>query len=326
MAVRPDDARLELTSYRSSDPDAIESFWVDRVRARVSFDRTVSTAAAFDFASAALGPFAVGSHRPHTDFRIRDDVENFYLFTTARDGYTGYTRRGVEHRTGAGRAVAFGPGHGPPTVHSAGGSDLSWLRIESWALERHLETLLGRPVVGHVGLAPQVDLHRGPGRTFLPLFEFIVAQASAADSVLHHPMVAGALFEAVLTGMLLATDHPYQDALRQPARPAGPRSVKRAVDAIQADPRQPYTAASLAELTGCGVRTLQAGFRLHLGMSPMTYLREVRLTRAHQDLRRDPMVGVAQVAARWGFTHLGRFAAAYAARYGTLPSHTRRAH
>jgi AraC-like DNA-binding protein len=293
MAVRPDDARLELTSYRSSDPDAIESFWVDRVRARVSFDRTVSTAAAFDFASAALGPFAVGSHRPHTDFRIRDDVENFYLFTTARDGYTGYTRRGVEHRTGAGRAVAFGPGHGPPTVHSAGGSDLSWLRIESWALERHLETLLGRPVVGHVGLAPQV---------------------------------AGALFEAVLTGMLLATDHPYQDALRQPARPAGPRSVKRAVDAIQADPRQPYTAASLAELTGCGVRTLQAGFRLHLGMSPMTYLREVRLTRAHQDLRRDPMVGVAQVAARWGFTHLGRFAAAYAARYGTLPSHTRRAH
>jgi AraC-like DNA-binding protein len=35
-------------------------------------------------------------------------------------------------------------------------------------------------------------------------------------------------------------------------------------------------------------------------------------------------VSVAEVAARWGFSHLGRFAAAYRKRYGESPSHTLR--
>jgi transcriptional regulator GlxA family with amidase domain len=58
----------------------------------------------------------------------------------------------------------------------------------------------------------------------------------------------------------------------------------------------------------------------------MTYLREVRLRRAHETLRRsDPsVVTVASVAYDWAFTNLGRFAAAYAERYGELPSDTLR--
>jgi AraC-like DNA-binding protein len=54
----------------------------------------------------------------------------------------------------------------------------------------------------------------------------------------------------------------------------------------------------------------------------MGYLRRVRLVRAHDELHRDGTVGVAEVAFRWGFTHLGRFAAEYAKKYGDLPSHT----
>ena len=58
----------------------------------------------------------------------------------------------------------------------------------------------------------------------------------------------------------------------------------------------------------------------------MTYLRQVRLGRAHLDLRiADPARGsVADIAGRWGFTHLGRFAATYRERYGCPPSQTLR--
>lgn len=59
-------------------------------------------------------------------------------------------------------------------------------------------------------------------------------------------------------------------------------------------------------------------------MSPMAYLRDVRLRRAHQTLREsDPSeVTVSSVAYRWGFTNLGRFATAHANRYGETPSAT----
>jgi transcriptional regulator GlxA family with amidase domain len=72
------------------------------------------------------------------------------------------------------------------------------------------------------------------------------------------------------------------------------------------------------------LEALQAGFQLYVGMSPTTYLRQVRLDRAHDQLRQaDPdQTTVAAVAHRWGFTHLGRFAGSYRARYGVSPSQT----
>jgi hypothetical protein len=68
------------------------------------------------------------------------------------------------------------------------------------------------------------------------------------------------------------------------------------------------------------------GFRRYVGMAPMTYLRHLRLARVHEELRLgDPRsVTVAEVASRWGFGHLGRFAAAYRAKYGVAPSVTLR--
>jgi transcriptional regulator GlxA family with amidase domain len=64
----------------------------------------------------------------------------------------------------------------------------------------------------------------------------------------------------------------------------------------------------------------------HMGMSPMTYLRQVRLRRAHHELLgSDPSVEtVASIAKRWGYTNPGRFAAAHAARYGETPAATLR--
>lgn len=315
----------QLTLYRSADPDHIESFWADHVKARVSFARAVSTPAEFRFRSASLGPVTVGRHVPHLDFHIRDEDEDFYLFATARTGQTGYQQRDTRHVTRPGWGVAYAPGTGPPEVWSAGGSELRWLRVESWALERHLEDLLGRPVPGPIQLAPMVNLRRGPGHAWAPLFDFLVDQVAVGTSVVTHPLVAGPLYESVLTGMLLSIPNPYQDLLSRPGRPAAPRSVNQAVAAIESHPERPYTAAALARLAGVGVRTLQQGFRATVGMSPMTYLREVRLRRAHAELLDDAEATVAQVATRWGFTHLGRFAAAYAARYGSPPSRSRRA-
>jgi transcriptional regulator GlxA family with amidase domain len=95
---------------------------------------------------------------------------------------------------------------------------------------------------------------------------------------------------------------------------------------MHADPGRQFTATDLAACAGVGIRVLQESFKQHLGMPPLTYLRRLRLDGVHHDLSHgDPwQVSVSEVAARWGFTHLGRFAGAYRARFGESPSQTLR--
>src|SRR5262249_45129147 len=90
---------------------------------------------------------------------------------------------------------------------------------------------------------------------------------------------------------------------------------------IEAEPYLPLTVPSLARRSHTSAHALQEGFRRHRDTSPMAYLREVRLCRAHQTLlESDPStVTVASVASQWGFTNPGRFAAVHAARYGETP-------
>ena len=69
------------------------------------------------------------------------------------------------------------------------------------------------------------------------------------------------------------------------------------------------------------------GFREVLGVSAARYLRAVRLNNARRDLK-DPSAAansVQDVAARWGFWHLGQFSVDYKRQFGELPSATLRA-
>jgi transcriptional regulator GlxA family with amidase domain len=81
--------------------------------------------------------------------------------------------------------------------------------------------------------------------------------------------------------------------------------------------------AAAANLTP---RAVQYMYRRHLGVTPLEYLRRVRLDLAHRDLQAaDPAVDtVNSIAGRWGFSHAGRFSVAYRRVYGTQPSVTLR--
>lgn len=74
------------------------------------------------------------------------------------------------------------------------------------------------------------------------------------------------------------------------------------------------------------VRSLQESFRRSLDTTPMASLRGIRLEKVHRELSAaEPgTTTVTDVATRWCFLHLGRFAAAYARAYGEHPSETLR--
>ncbi|MFL6147869.1 MAG: helix-turn-helix domain-containing protein [Pseudonocardiaceae bacterium] len=48
--------------------------------------------------------------------------------------------------------------------------------------------------------------------------------------------------------------------------------------------RHPFTLAGLAQIASCSLRSLQEGFRRYVGLTPMQYLRQIRLEHAHHDL------------------------------------------
>lgn len=99
----------------------------------------------------------------------------------------------------------------------------------------------------------------------------------------------------------------------------------RALEFVVAQADQDITVSDIAAAAGVSVRALQRTFQRRLGIRPLTALRNERLRRAHDDLLaadRSSDETVRSVAARWGFTNAGRFAAAFAERYGELPSST----
>ena len=103
-----------------------------------------------------------------------------------------------------------------------------------------------------------------------------------------------------------------------------PTAIARAVDLLQSRPGDAWTVGGLAVEVHLSVRALHEGFARDVGMSPMTYLRHVRLHRAHTELQAADRgsTTVRAVATRLGILHLGRFAAAYKATFGESPSET----
>jgi transcriptional regulator GlxA family with amidase domain len=107
---------------------------------------------------------------------------------------------------------------------------------------------------------------------------------------------------------------------------SSPATLRRAVAFIDEHAGRHLAVADIAAASFVTVRALQLAFRRHLDMTPMRYLRRVRLHCAHQDLlAADPArESVTAVAYRWKFASASRFTAYYSGIYGVLPGGSRR--
>lgn len=102
--------------------------------------------------------------------------------------------------------------------------------------------------------------------------------------------------------------------------------VRRAISFIDDNAHRDISLSDIAESIYVTPRALQYMFRKHRDCTPTEYLRRVRLHYAHLDLvAGDRMrTTVAQIAAKWGFGHLGRFALYYRQHHGQSPHVTLR--
>jgi AraC family ethanolamine operon transcriptional activator len=89
---------------------------------------------------------------------------------------------------------------------------------------------------------------------------------------------------------------------------------------VQGQLHQAPTVGALCMELGVSRRTLQNAFQRILGVSPLAYLRAIRLGAVRQALK--TASSVTEAATDMGFWHFGHFAKDYQAMFGELPSQT----
>jgi AraC-like DNA-binding protein len=288
-----------------------------------------SATLAVSFDGIQLGPVTLAELQCGAAVRMRLGELGAYHVDLPISGHLVWRQGGAPVlRATPARAAVFQPVGDTVLDRWEGDCRLVAVKIDRTELETRLAKMLDAPVRAPIRFSPSLDVSQGPGRVWACLVRLLAAEAVKEDGLAYHPLLGEQLRESLVGGLLLAADHQYRERLERPGPGhAPPRVVKRAMDAMQAHPERPFTTTKLAETAAISERWLQQGFQRHAGMSPMAYLRHVRLARAHEELRRsDPgQVTVAEVAYRWGFGHLGRFSASYQAQYGVSPSQTLRA-
>src|SRR6201996_4253105 len=248
-----------------------------------------------------------------------------YRVFLVRSGRARGAHRGLPAGGRAGTAAVYAP-EGLSALQWDASAEILLFKMKRHAVEDALSDGLGRQLTSQPDFEPLLPIHTAPARSWLNMLVLFAEQFFHPDGLIHQPLVGMPFVDSLVRGFLLAAEHSHRHALMARERSVAPRAIRTAVDVIEAEAHLPLTLSSIAARSQVSVRSLQQGFKRHLGMSPMSYLREVRLRRAHQTLlESDPStVTVASVAYDWGFSNLGRFAAAHAARYQEAPAKTLR--
>ena len=178
----------------------------------------------------------------------------------------------------------------------------------------------------HGGPPQRVLFQPGPTLSVEALTAWRASVSGATAAVVDEDVPALTRLEGQLTFARAMLDLFPWRAVDVPRSIRTPRTarLREAAEYVHAYADQAITPADVANAVGMHTRTLQQAMSTHLGMSPTSYLRQVRLDRAHRELLdaspREALVS--EVARRWGFGNLGRFSAAYLARFGEYPRDT----
>lgn len=204
--------------------------------------------------------------------------------------------------------------------------DQIMVRIDRELLERICAQQLGHELPRPLQFDLGFNLADNSSHGWRALLSYLLTEADRASPFLQSPLVCVQIEHLAVMTLLFSQNHNYRQALVQPATAAAPRHVRRVEEYIDAHADQPLTIAELAAYAKVSASSLYEGFRAFRNISPMAYLKQVRMRRIREDLRSADANAetVTEIAMRWGFAHLGRFSTHYKKMFGESPSETLR--
>jgi AraC-like DNA-binding protein len=240
-------------------------------------------------------------------------------------------RGGVEKHVDRHEPAVFGPGDvgalgiadGSPLAGRVHPSRYNHLILEPELLSR---CATGAPGEGPVRLQGSAPVSPAANRHLGDLIEYV--RRSAANPMLgQHPLLVASI-EAHVAATLLAVlpTTALLDLTPADRRDATPVLLRRAIAFIDDNAHTDIALADIANAIYVTPRALQYMFRRHRDCTPMEYVRRVRLHHAHRELLAGDRMSttVGDIARRWGFGNMGRFAVHYRQMYGQSPHTTLR--
>lgn len=256
------------------------------------------------------------------DARVDPDcLETYYKISLALEGTASYQIGSTRFDMGPGAGQVISPNLRLKYNASHTYRQLS-ITIERKRLECFYATLRGEPVRHPIEFDPKIDLGSS-GKLIRDIIMSILSVDSLREQAQKYPVVAGDLEHLLISGLIASQKSTYAEKATL-LKPASPYYVIKAEEYIRANLAEPITLCHLAGVAGVSQRSLFDGFRKYRNTSPIALLRELRLQRVREELIEPSTtrLTVTEVAASYGFTRLGSFAAEYRKRFGELPSET----
>jgi AraC family ethanolamine operon transcriptional activator len=200
--------------------------------------------------------------------------------------------------------------------------------MERGVLEYHSQNLIGR--------APSAGWFVSQRRQVEPmlfsyyqqwLLDALALLERKPELILHEPIrrqLSGQIFQLAVK-LLCSAEQIEQKVVRFNRRVDG---VRKVVEYLQVHAQYLPTMSELCKVACLSERSLEYGFREQFGVTPVRYLKVVRLNGARRELvvADASSTKVVDIALRWGFVELGRFSGEYNKLFNQLPSHTLRSH
>lgn len=247
-----------------------------------------------------------------------DPLESWILVSTPLRGRLGVSSEGVDRDVLPGESIVLDSFRRFRLRFNADCRLLTF-RFERSFVERAMAELRGENALSQIRCGLEGPGSARDAATWRAVASLLVRESCSRSSAPRHPLLQKQLVRTAVAA--LAETHPLQTVNEIPSGgPPTTTAVRLVVSLINKQPAFPYQVSDLARCAGVSVRVLQEAFSRQLGTTPMSFLRDVRLRRAHDDLTSGRTKTVAEAADRWGFTNLGRFAGQYRDMYGRLPS------
>ncbi len=149
------------------------------------------------------------------------------------------------------------------------------------------------------------------------IFHLAEREPARLDDAVTRRLLAADLMPLLVEALAQRSGH-HRRLARPPARI---ELVKAAQEWMADHPTEPISLDGLCRQVAAGRRSLLQGFREHLGMGPMAFLKLRRLHAVRRVLlEADPQSSrVGELAASWGFLNAGHFARDYHALFGEHP-------
>lgn len=192
-------------------------------------------------------------------------------------------------------------------------------------LRAHARSLAGEEAnLRELKFDTEVDLTTPGGTVVRNTIHYIAEALDGPLRELNNPIINTQLEDMLMTQLLTLLPNSFQDVLSgRPVPTVVPYNVKCARDYMHAHADQKVGFADIVAAAGCSYRGVQRGFMDAYGMSPMAYLRSIRLKQIRAVLlTAQDGSAISDIAKKWGFAHAGRFSQAYCREFGELPSET----